>query len=315
VEPTAESADKEAGSEANVEPTAKSAEKSGDEVGSEAPSGQWTTVTKKKKKSRGASQRRRHRQQLESEFSATALGAAGPSHGAKGSDSQQTPATQSASDVTRPAKRRAEDTPPNKGRPVAKQTRQGTPKGSSYKTAADCALQIFIGIKGDPWRQVSPEMGDHIRQQLIAAMGSAPDGQPPLRFNQSGIVQGHFKVSCADQHALDWLKTAVPAMPALEGVKFTPWTADQLPRLVKVRVYIPGPEKDLQSVRTMLARQNPELKAERWVFYHKDVMEPPGTLHTLGVDEASLAALRRLDFRPYYELSRVAFQVPRKAGK
>ena len=183
----------------------------------------------------------------------------------------------------------------------------------TYKTAANRALQAAIVIDGDTERPVSKDMAEVLRTELVKAMDAALLDGPPLRFEQSGVVQGSFRVSCGDQESLNWLKKTVPTIPKQEGIGFQCLPVSELQKLQnlkKATVWIPGKPSKPTQVLDRLAKQNPGLETDKWRIFHAGSKEgSSGQLLVLGLTEPSLVVLERLEFRPYFELSRLTFEV------
>ncbi len=75
----------------------------------------------------------------------------------------------------------------------------------------------------------------------MEAMDLAPTGGPPLRFQESGIVGGVFKISAADGPSLEWVLCT--HIPAWEGRAFEALKFSDLRRQVKANVFVPGVSK------------------------------------------------------------------------
>jgi len=190
----------------------------------------------------------------------------------------------------------------------------GTPQGAqsqvkrkkqSYKDALDVRLQVFVVYKDDPSRQLTAEEATYLRQENVKLIDEEPDSSTSPRFNESGLVQGALRVTCADQCSMDWLLEKEESIPARASCAFIVMKATDRPKQVKVRVWIPEPKV----VLARLAKQNPSLKTDEWHLIHREAKDT-GQLLVLGINLASLKALKELEGRPYLELSLVNFILP-----
>ena len=205
-------------------------------------------------------------------------------------------------------RKQPDGTPVNQGLVAKRQ------KAVSFREAAEKALQVGVVLSEGEGR-LSVSQGSYLRYTLIDALDETQGTAP--RFNESGLKDGAFMVSCADQFSLDWLKALVPKM-AFEGNTFAAVPADQLKKRTKMRVFIPGTVSPVERVFSRLQKQNPGLRTDRWrLFDQKSVGESAGQTLILGIDDESMAALGRVNNKPYFELSRLTFEQlgGRKAGK
>ena len=206
-------------------------------------------------------------------------------------------------------RRREEGDTPSSSKQVVKRSREGSLP--NYKAAATKASQVAVVFRDDHGRQLTQAQADHVRTELVKALQGCNDLVP--KFERSGLKQGAFWVTCADQGSFDWLLQQAHSISAWEGDAFTIMKADSL-MLKKVFMIVPGPEKVTRDILTTLAFQNPGLKTDRWQIWARKV-ETKHLLLTIGVDEASLGVLGQLDMRPYYELSRLTTWIADKAQK
>ncbi|MCP3661286.1 MAG: DUF4780 domain-containing protein [Gammaproteobacteria bacterium] len=213
----------------------------------------------------------------------------------------------------RVAKRGPGSTPGSKADSKRKRMRGNDDRPAPYSSIAKRALQIVVALDKDPLKELSKQQCDHIRQGILdlARATGFKSGEVPLRFEQSGITQGNYKVSCADEGTLNWLFQAVPQIPALEGENFVALKGD-LP-LTRVHVWIPGATPTTsEGILAALAQQNPELQTSRWRIFDSS-QKDKGHFLILGLDADSVRALEALDMRPYHELGRVVFHLTGKA--
>ena len=231
--------------------------------------------------------------------------AARPSHDP--STSETTPKHSAAEDKSK--KKRplgSEETPPGgTNRPPPKVFKR------DYRTAVEKSLQVAVVFRDNLSRKMTEDEGQHVRSQLIRLIDMLPvksDSQGP-QFNRSGLDQGVFKITCADQHTLNWLKESVLRIEPIGACNFQLVELAELSRLNKVKVWVPGVPSDPKLILERLSKQNCGLVTSEWrILYRQE--KPEGQLLVLGVDDASLSALRYTGGKAHLELSRVTFELP-----
>ena len=149
---------------------------------------------------------------------------------------------------------------------------------------------------------------DYLREQ-IADLQYSGSVDPP-RFEKAGLIQGRFKVTCANKFSLDWLIKALPKVNTMNsGTSFKIFKFEQLPKIIKATVYFTRKQKTAPvNLLAKIKTSNPGLHTERWVVLAK-CLKPDGLLLTVGLDEDSLKVLKALDYKPYFELGRVTFVI------
>jgi len=180
-----------------------------------------------------------------------------------------------------------------------------------YREAVEKSLLVAIVYQDCHTKKLTEEEGKHIRRELIQLIDMFPshsESHGP-QFNRSGLDQGVFKVTCADQTSLNWLMESALRIAPVEGHGFQAIELAKLNRLNKVRVWIPGEHSEPLSVLTRLAKQNQGLDTSGWRLLHRQE-KPEGQLLVFAVCDASLRVLRSLGGRAHLELSRVTFELP-----
>ncbi len=144
-------------------------------------------------------------------------------------------------DTSSTKRKHVEGSTPAGVKPVSKRPHaEGTP--GNYKDAAVHALQAAIVFAEDHGQLLTGDQGAHVQSELMAALQSAT-ADPMPRFEKSGLLQGSFLVTCADQASFDWLLQQAPSISAWEGRAFAMVKATSPPKLTKMYMAIPGPAK------------------------------------------------------------------------
>jgi len=156
------------------------------------------------------------------------------------------------------AKKRTGGTP-DEGRPVQKKNKPDyTQVRFDYSQVAAKSLQVAVIFRGDPTRKITETERQHIWRQLVQLIDMLPQNSqaPGPRFDKSGLSQGVYRITCADQSSLTWLRDAVPRIEAIEGHSFEVMELSQLNRLKSVRVWIPGEKSNPKLILSSLSKQN-----------------------------------------------------------
>ena len=103
---------------------------------------------------------------------------------------------------------------------------------------------------------------------------------PGPRCDRSGLAQGVYRITCADQASLTWLREAVPRIEPIEGQGFTVVELSQL-NMKNARVWIPGEKSDPRTILSRLAKQNRGLDTTEWRLIYRQEKES-GQLLVLG---------------------------------
>ncbi|CAH1104387.1 unnamed protein product [Psylliodes chrysocephalus] len=123
--------------------------------------------------------------------------------------------------------------------------------------------------------------------KIVLPASCSKTKSPTFRYwTHSGEI---IRVTCDDDLTLEWLKTKVPTLKTWEGATLAVVRMDELLKLTKASLWIPGEaqadlnEKDV--VLRRLERQNPKLYVPKWcTFHHETTIDPKGQLFVF-VDE------------------------------
>ena len=221
--------------------------------------------------------------------------------GAGTETSSATPSTSGSKD-SRKRPRESGDTP-----------KQVIKKPRTYALAVGQDKVILIEFKDNPYLDLTREDSDQVRSDIINLIDEwDEDSEVVPRFKESGLVQGKFKVTCADDTSVEWLINAVKSLKSPGGKSYNARRATDPIPLMKGAVWIPGPQPhtETQVVLKRLQKQNKSLKTERWKIYSRGSKDPQSGFYLIfGLDMESVEALRAMRFRPYYELRQIKFRI------
>lgn len=141
-------------------------------------------------------------------------------------------------------------------------------------------------------------------------------------FISSGLIRGHFLVSCNDESTKTWLSTQVPTWNLWEGAKLEVVEQSKLPQLETFSVFIPSkPEVDASYILKGLEVFNKNLITEDWQVIRcmrskaaDEKQQSNGYILVVGMDETSAAEITGpLKMKPFYSMTRVHFRRIKKA--
>jgi len=220
------------------------------------------TTSAKPKKLSGAARRKKKRMMAEQAKGDTAVGetvSVTPDQPQPSSHTgEASGATLVAQTQTSAAKKRTGGTP-DEGRPVQKKNKPDYSQVRfDYSQIVAKSLQVAVIFRDDPTRKITETERRHIWKQLVQLIDMLPQNSqaPGPRFDKSGLSQGIYRITCADQSSLTWLRDAVPRIETTEGHSFEVMELSQLNRLKNVRVWIPGEKSDSKLILSRLSKQN-----------------------------------------------------------
>ena len=186
---------------------------------------------------------------------------------------------------------------------------EGAQSHLSFRDAVtDDKLVGVVVNKSNLLAQFSDDVIQTTRNDVIAKIREAVDRGDSFipHFEQSGGIQGRLHVSCADEDSLQWLIETVGSLkhPTDESVVLGVVSPKEIPKLTRVEMWVPGPLRSDAQLLSLLQGQNRGLVVERWKRYHIKEGDK-GQYYVWGVDPDSLAVLESLQFKPYYEMSRL----------
>lgn len=185
-------------------------------------------------------------------------------------------------------------------------------KEGGFKEAAENALRVVFVHKDNPEIDLSQEEGDWVREAVVGliADGTFEESFSP-QFERSGIVDGHFLVTCANEATMKWLFEKAKELTKADGTVFVAMPWSEVKKKKKFVAFI-RTQKTEEQVIGLLKKQNPALKVERWRLWAFGNVERGQRYVAFGLDKASETRLAAVGHQVYFELGRLTL---REQGK
>jgi hypothetical protein len=157
-----------------------------------------------------------------------------------------------------------------------------------------------VAIVGEdyPGSQVSKENFVAIQKAVARLVDELPEERFTPGLVDSYWAKGAAIMVCQDEETCDWLTGSVPNMRAWEDSRLKVVILDALPTFKRVAAWIPGTVEDTDTALRCLRRLNRGLETAKWRVY-KRREEPNGVRLVLSIDQDSVAALERVQWKPF----------------
>lgn len=180
----------------------------------------------------------------------------------------------------------------------------------SYREAATSNLRVAIINRSVPMGKVTPEQTELIKGMLHRRLDETlftpggSDKQIPT-FGGLRVAGEILRITCDNEHTLNWLSQTVhTAQPLWDGAQLKVIQEDQIPKMWKVSIWIPGESEEPELVLARLGAQNPNLEVGTWCTFHTAATGvPPGRLLVMGVGEKAARVLNQSDGGVKYRLT------------
>jgi hypothetical protein len=137
--------------------------------------------------------------------------------------------------------------------------------------------------------------------------GLCEEGFTP-RLVDTYWAKGAAIMVCQDQETCDWLARVVLTLTAMQGSRLKIVVLDALPTFKRVTAWFPGPVEDTEMLFRRLHRLNRGLDTRQWRIYERKE-EPNGVRLVLSIDQTSVAALERMEWRPFSGVRQATFSL------
>lgn len=164
---------------------------------------------------------------------------------------------------------------------------------------------------------LNDELAGQVEDLLMSALDDIPASSGSSRpcFHGRSLENGNMVISCTNDESVQWLKKAITDINSSGAMKLIFKMKNELPRLEKARIWIPGKYSDDDSVMSRLAAQNHGLRTSAWKIYYSGKASNKGRLLSVGVDAKSLEIVRGLGFKLFYGLQKVAVTMQSKKAR
>lgn len=186
----------------------------------------------------------------------------------------------------------------------------------SYKEAATSNLRVAIINRSSPLGRVTPEQSEMIKKllnrrldEILLAPVTSTAAVPT--FGGLRVVGEILRITCDDELALNWLTQVVDTSePLWDGAQLKVVQEDQIPKLWKVSIWIPGEAEEPRLAITRLSVQNPTLDVRSWCTFHSAAtVVPPGRLLVMGVGEKDAHVLNSAKGKVKYRFTTLTAKV------
>jgi len=222
--------------------------------------------------------------------------------------------SKSSRSTNRKRKPEAGPTPPQ-GSKKKKKSKRG-PRLATFEQAAKEDLLGVVLVQDNPYQILTKDQIAWLRTTLGNRVDAVIDSDAEFipRFTESGVRNGRFCLSCANEESFSWLASLMDTLEGTDGqggtFRFRLALPSDIPKLTRAEVYITGPPPGVPRFLKNLKAQNPNLHTERWALKHQQ-QAANYQLMVFGIDPESLASLEASDFQAYFRLGRVTFTVGR----
>jgi Domain of unknown function (DUF4780) len=154
-----------------------------------------------------------------------------------------------------------------------------------------------------------------LQKGLLSAFDSHLEGEPTHipNYRWGGFRDGRFHVTCEDTFAWGCLMGLVGQMQTpWAGAKLEVMRSEDLPRLFRCSVWVPGIIEEPVKVLKRLGLQHKQLRTRLWKVYHRDEKAGKGQLLILGIDQISIEELGKMGRTVFCGFSQLVFNTPNK---
>lgn len=208
--------------------------------------------------------------------------------------------------------------PQKSGKTGSTSAPQGGATSGGGLTAAQRAnpLTVVITTENYPNELLTQEQFSNFRLAFRQLTKTMPPKDLP-KMETSFCRGGVFIFVASDNATKEWLLTQATTVMG-EGPKLVAGGVELIQKMVKATVWLPGPPEEPTEVLERLEAFNPTLRTSSWRAI-KSTPKETGRQETndkyvmvFQLPESQVRALAALDYKPWYDLGRVAFKVTRQ---
>lgn len=173
------------------------------------------------------------------------------------------------------------------------------------KIKSNPAMQI--AVYAEPMR----EFKESDKLEFLDAVGDAifeiTEGSEVPQFLFTARRGPYIIVESANEKSQTWLKNIVPTLNILEGSKLNVIPANEITKLKKGLLWLPGKKKlPNDDLLKRIKKQNPELQATKWKVFSRHE-EEHGIRLLIGIEEESVKAMLCKENKPQWSTSRAQY--------
>lgn len=120
-----------------------------------------------------------------------------------------------------------------------------------------------------------------------------------IHFEFSGPHRGRYRLVCKDTFTKEWV-----------GANLSTIVSGPPPRLTGASISLEVPTLEPDDLFKIIATQNPDINTSSWRFFNKGKISRGKQIWAIGIDIASIKALKKIGFRPYCGMNRLKIVVP-----
>lgn len=149
-------------------------------------------------------------------------------------------------------------------------------------------------------------------EKLQASVNKAVKAEPnpQVKFEFSGPDRGRFKFVCPNLVAKEWAMNIVGKLKDIfENPKIKAVDSGIMPKLYRASISFNDKPPNMVDLFMGIENKNETLDTLHWRQYTKKKIQDRRTIVFIGIDEASVAALKAIGFRPYFEQGRIKIKI------
>lgn len=188
-------------------------------------------------------------------------------------------------------------------------------KKANNATDFSMIIKVKIVDYAAPNHKMAKEQGFLIQNRLIHVLDAdIACGILAPQFYGAGIVNGAYKITCADQYAIKWLHVAVDKLgEPWQGAKLRLLYRHEIPKFTNIILIISGPSEDWSKIVMRLKAQNPQLKCHLWqLFKRTKNRHKSGDIIYVGIDPDSLLYIEKMEKRLHYGFTKISCAIIHK---
>ncbi|XP_074029945.1 uncharacterized protein [Leptinotarsa decemlineata] len=183
-------------------------------------------------------------------------------------------------------------------------------EGANFKAVRQGSQTFSLSVivpNEFPKKYMTFEQLSDLQASLSSKMEEIDDDSALPQFVDGYPRRGTFMVAVSRQEDNEWLKNVVKDLQPWEGAQLRVIHIDDLPDYYKIKLWVPFPPTDLDTVLMRLERQNTGLSTSNW-YVMKQTEKDGGHDLVVSVEEDVIKALEMIDFKPFLNFNRITVE-------